>query len=185
MTPGWAARAGGLDTESRAVEAWPHPPFARPPAVLPPRRRQSREIQRHACPGSGTRWKHSSRAVQRAPATNKTKASGTPSETFGVSAQVSPRVTQVARHLKREMENAVGRSLRPLPHDLQRQAGKRAGIRELHFVSGDGRNDPALIGSSNKIWKRCSSRYSRGSSLCLRPPYTCPCRGMILPRRWP
>src|SRR6266545_5832299 len=45
-------------------------------------------------------------------------------------------------------------SLRPLPHDLQRQAGKRAGIRELHFVGGDGRNDPPLIGSPDKIWKR-------------------------------
>ena len=44
--------------------------------------------------------------------------------------------------------------LRPLPHELQCHPGRRAGIRELHFVGGNGRDDTALIGGSNKIWKR-------------------------------
>jgi hypothetical protein len=32
--------------------------------------------------------------------------------------------------------------------------GRSAGIRELHFVGGYGRNDPALIRCSDEIWKR-------------------------------
>jgi hypothetical protein len=37
----------------------------------------------------------------------------------------------------------------PLAH-----AGWRAGVRELHFVGGYRRNNPALIGGSDEIWKR-------------------------------
>ncbi len=44
--------------------------------------------------------------------------------------------------------------LRPLPHDFQCQPGKCAGIRELHFVGSNGRDDPALIRGSDEIWKR-------------------------------
>src|SRR5439155_27277944 len=42
--------------------------------------------------------------------------------------------------------------LRPLPHDFQCQPGKCAGIRELHFVGSNGRDDPALIRGSDEIW---------------------------------
>src|SRR5262245_43173857 len=31
---------------------------------------------------------------------------------------------------------------------------RRAGIRELHFVRGNGRDDPALIWGAYKIWQR-------------------------------
>lgn len=47
----------------------------------------------------------------------------------------------------------VGLLLRPLPHELQCHPGRRAGIRELHFVGGNGSDDTALIGGSNEIWK--------------------------------
>ena len=45
-------------------------------------------------------------------------------------------------------------SLRPFPRDIQCNAGRRAGVRELHFVDSNGRDDPALIRGSDEIWKR-------------------------------
>jgi hypothetical protein len=54
---------------------------------------------------------------------------------------------------------AVELLLCPLPHEVQCHTGRRAGIRELHFVGSNGRDDPALI-------RACTHKsifYKRGS----------------------
>ena len=40
--------------------------------------------------------------------------------------------------------------LRPLPHELQCHSGRGAGVRELHLIGGDGRNNAALVGCAVK-----------------------------------
>ena len=47
--------------------------------------------------------------------------------------------------------------LRPLEHQLQCHAGRRARVRELQFLVGNRRDDPALIGRSDEIRNRTVS----------------------------
>jgi hypothetical protein len=62
--------------------------------------------------------------------------------------------TNDAPHLPTARLNSkrvLNRLFRTLPHELQCHPGRCARVRELHFVGGDGRDDPALIGAPTRF----------------------------------
>ena len=84
-----------------------------------------------------------------------------------------PRKNPPKRRLRLELipdslngRTPVGTLVRPLTHKLQRHPGRRTRIRELHFVGGNGGDDPTQIGCSDEICKR--ARFDVGvDRLCV------------------
>jgi len=70
------------------------------------------------------------------------------------SRQSGDRQRTASRHRLDVDDGLASRSLRPLEHQLQCHTGRRARVRELQFLVGNRRDDPALIGRSDEIWNR-------------------------------